>query len=191
VATDIHPELMKNLTGANLEVRRFDVVNDEPQDAPFDLIVVRALLHHLPQRREVVTKMMHWLKPGGWLFIHEPDFYPAWTVEPDTQRKFWEQFIQWAATHDIDYYVGRKIAPWLQEEGLENINAEGHAIVYNGSSEFANWWIYSVAEVSEQLQMEGRVTRQVLEEFFLKYHDSSYWTTTIAFTAVTAQRPKK
>lgn len=188
IATDIRADLLANLSAPNLETRRFDVVNDEPPDAPFDLVAIRALLHHLPQRREVVSKMVRWVKPGGWIFIQEPDFYPTWTVEPASQKTFWEQFIQWAATHSIDYYVGRKIAPWLQTEGLTNINAEGHAILYNGGSEFANWWIDSIAEVADKLQSEGGVSNETLDEFFTKYRDPNYWTTTIAFTAVTARR---
>jgi ubiquinone/menaquinone biosynthesis C-methylase UbiE len=190
IATDIRTDLMANLTGDNLETRRFDVQSDEPPDAPFDLVAVRALLHHLPQWREVVSKMARWVKPGGWLFIHEPDFYPTWTVEPASQKSFWQQFVQWAATHGTDYYVGHKIAPWLQAEGLENINAEAHAVVYNGGSEFAQWWMNGIAEVAEQLQSEGGVTKAILDEFFTDYRDPKYWTTTIAFTVVTAQRPK-
>ena len=188
IATDIRTDLMADLKGDNLEVRKFDVVNDEPVDAPFDLIAIRALLHHLPQRREVVTKMIGWLKPGGWLFIEEPDFYPTWAAEPRSQKDFWSAFISWAATHDIDYYVGRKVAPWLQEEGMKKINAEGHAILYNGGSEFAKWWISSIAEVADSLQKDGGVSDDLLQEFFTLYGNPDYWTSTISFTAVTGQK---
>ena len=84
----------------------------------FDLVAIRALLHHLPERRAVVSRMVRWLKPGGWLFVQEPDFYPTWTVEPPSQKSFWEAFIRWADTHQIDYYVGRKLPGWMQQEGL-------------------------------------------------------------------------
>ncbi len=189
IATDINTDLLAKLSGANLETRRFDVVNDEPPDAPYDLVAIRAVLHHLSERRAVVSKMVRWVKPGGWIFIEEPDFYPTWTAEPATQKQFWDDFVRWAATHQIDYYVGRKIAPWLREEGLFDIQAEGHAMVYNGGSEFAEWWMYSIDEVADKLQSEGRVSSAVLQEFFTLNQDPSYWTTTIAFTAVTAQRP--
>ena len=109
---------MEGIAGGNLEVRKFDVVHDEPSDGPYDLIAIPALLHHLPERRAVVSKAACWLEPSGHLFIHEPDFYPTWTVEPQSQKHFWEQFIQWAAARQIDYYVGRKIPAWLQAEGL-------------------------------------------------------------------------
>ncbi len=118
VATDIRPDLMEGISGGNLEVRGFDVVHDDPPDAPYDLVAIRALLHHLPERRAVVSRMARWLKPGGWLFVQEPDFYPTWTVEPPSQKHFWQQLIQWADSHQIDYYVGRKIPAWVQSRGL-------------------------------------------------------------------------
>jgi ubiquinone/menaquinone biosynthesis C-methylase UbiE len=188
IASDIRTDLMEGIAGGNLEVRKFDVVRDEPPDAPYDLVAIRALLHHLPERRVVVSKTARWLKPGGWLFIQEPDFYPTWTVEPPSQKRFWEQFIQWAANHQIDYYVGRKIPAWMQEESLLNINSEGHAILYNGRSPFAEWWDYGILEIADMLQGQGGVSRATLDEFFNLYRDPIYWTTTIAFTATTAQR---
>ncbi|MGC1589429.1 MAG: hypothetical protein WA770_04860, partial [Pseudolabrys sp.] len=127
--------------------------------------------------------------PGGQLFVQEPDFYPTWTVGPPSQNQFWKQFIQWAATHQIDYYVGRKIPAWLQTEGLLNITSEGHAILYNGGSGFARWWDYGIREIADKLQSEGGVSQLSLDELFAFYRDPTYWTTTIAFTATTAQRP--
>jgi 2-polyprenyl-3-methyl-5-hydroxy-6-metoxy-1,4-benzoquinol methylase len=189
IASDIRTDLMHGIAGNNLEVRKFDVVHDEPSDAPYDLIVIRALLHHLPERRAVVSKVAGWLRPGGYLLIQEPDFYPTWTVEPSTQKHFWEQFLHWAAAHQIDYYVGRKIPAWLQAEGLANISSEGHAILYSGGSKFAEWWDYGIREVADQLQTEGGISQATLDEFFTCYRDPAYWTTTIAFTATTAQRP--
>jgi SAM-dependent methyltransferase len=189
-ATDINIDLMQGIAGGNLEVRAFDVVHDEPPGAPFDLVAIRALLHHLPERRAVVTRMARWLKPGGWLFIQEPDFYPTWTVEPPSQRQLWETFIRWAASHQIDYYVGRKIPAWVQADGLRDVSSEGHAILYNGGSPFAQWWDDGIREVADKLQSEGGVPKAALDEFFALYRDPAYWTTTIAFTATTAQAPR-
>jgi SAM-dependent methyltransferase len=189
LATDLRPDLMQGIAGGNLEVRPFDVVRDEPPGAPFDLIAIRALLHHLPERRAVVARMVRWLKPGGWLFVQEPDFYPTWTVEPPSQRKLWDAFIHWAASHQIDYYVGRKIPAWLQEEGLTDVDSEGHAALYNGGSAFAQWWDYGLREVAARLKSEGGVADAALDEFYALARDPDYWTTTIAFTATIGRKP--
>ena len=119
--------------------------------------------------------------------LEEPDFYPTWAVEPPTQHQFWNDFVKWAAAHQIDYYVGRNVAPWLAQEGMTDLSAEGHTIVYNGASEFAKWWIYSIAEVAEQFQKEAGVSSAVLDEFYRLYQDPNYWTMSLAFTATTGK----
>jgi SAM-dependent methyltransferase len=189
LATDMHPDLMAGVADRNLEVRALDVVHDEPAGAPFDLVVIRALLHHLPERRAVVSRMVRWLKPGGWIFVHEPDFYPASTVEPPSQKALWEAFLRWAADHQIDYFVGRKVPVWLQDDGLDQISSEGHLALYNGGSDFARWWELGLQEISERLRSEGGVAGAVLDEFYSLAHDPTYWTMTIAFTASIARKP--
>lgn len=188
LATDLRPDLMRGIAAGNLEVRALDVVHDEPPDAPFDLIAVRALLHHLPERRAVITRMAGWLKPGGWLFVQEPDFYPTWTVEPASQKALWEGFLRWAARHEIDYYVGRKVPAWMQQDGLGELSSEGHAILYNGGSDFAQWWDLGLREIAPRLTGESDVPQAALDEFYTLMRDPTYWTTTIAFTATTGRK---
>jgi SAM-dependent methyltransferase len=189
IATDIAPELMDGITGNNVEVRKLDVVQDGLPANAYDLIMLRALLHHLPQRREVVVAMTRALKPGGWIFIQEPDFYPTLIVEPDDQAQFWRDFLTWAAKHNIDYFVGRKIAPHLQELGIEKLASQGHTILYEGGSDFAEWWRLGIGEVAELMLREGATSKERLDHFFQLYNDPKYWTMTIAFTATTGQRP--
>jgi hypothetical protein len=73
--------------------------------------------------------------------------------------------------------------------GLLDISSEGHAILYNGGSGFAQWWDYGIREVADKLKSEGGVSQATLDEFFKLCADPSYWTTTIAFTATTARSP--
>ena len=128
--------------------------------------------------------------PGGWLFVQEPDFHPTLTVEPAGQAQFWRDFLAWAASHRIDYQVGRKVAPRLQELGCERISVEGHTMQYAGGSAYAQWWRLGVAEVAQKMLDEGGADEERLSEFFTLNEDPTYWTWTICFTAVTAQRPR-
>lgn len=189
LATDLHPDLMSGIAGPNLDVCALDVVHEEPAGAPFDLVLIRALLHHLPERRAVVSRLVNWLKPGGWLFVDEPDFYPAATVQPASQKGLWEAFLRWAANQQIDYFIGRKVPVWLQEEGLEQISSEGHVSLYNGGSDFARWWELGLQEIADRVRNEGGVDGAILDEFFALSHDPTYWTMTIAFTGSIARKP--
>jgi SAM-dependent methyltransferase len=184
VATDISPELLQELSRANLEVRALDIVKDGLEPEAFDLVVTRALLHHLPERMDVMATMVRALRPGGWIFIMEPDFYPTLIVEPEGQASFWRDFLAWSAKKQIDYFVGRTVAPRLQELGIETIASEGHAIQYRGGSVYARWWQLGISEVAERLLDDGATTKGRLDQFFALNDDPNYWTQTIAFTAV-------
>lgn len=188
-ATDIATDLMRGLESPTLEIGALDVVKDGLPSKAYDLVMARALLHQLPERMEVIASMVKAVRPGGWVFIEEPDFHPAMTVEPESQAKFWRDFLQWATGRQIDYFVGRKIAPRLQQLGCDYINVEGHTMQYQGGSEFAEWWRLAIAEIAQRMIGEGGPDKDALDEFFRLNQDPAYWTWTICFTAVTARRP--
>jgi len=168
---------------------KLDATLDSPEfDDAFDLVACRAILHHLPGREAVLHRMLRWAKPGGIVFVHEPDFTPTLAVEPDDRRRFWALFLEWAASKKIDYFVGKKIAPWLQQFGAVGISAVGESAVYPGGSEWADWWVRSIGEVAGRLCDEGGVPAGMLDHFRALYADPTYWTSTIAFTVTMAQR---
>ncbi len=62
IATDIAPNLMAGIAKDNLEVRRLDVVKDGLDENAYDLVMIRALLHHLPERMDVIATMVRALR---------------------------------------------------------------------------------------------------------------------------------
>ncbi len=73
--------------------------------------------------------------------------------------------------------------------GMEAITAEGHTILYNGGSDFAQWWDFALTEVADKLTSEGGVPAAPCPEFSALARDPDYWTMTIAFTVTTARKP--
>src|SRR5699024_1576552 len=71
LATDVKPGGITELS--NLTVARHDITTDPLPEARFDLIVCRLLLQHLPEREQVMAKLVRSLSPGGWLQIDEFD----------------------------------------------------------------------------------------------------------------------
>lgn len=74
--TDVDPDLIGSSDAANVTVRRLDVVHDE-LGSGYDLVLARALLHHIPERNAVIARLAAAVKPGGWLVLEEPDFHPC------------------------------------------------------------------------------------------------------------------
>jgi len=68
VATDIDTRFLDRLSIPNLEVRRLDVARDGLGEG-YDLVCCRALLHHVPERIDVVGRLAAAVKPGGVLLI--------------------------------------------------------------------------------------------------------------------------
>ena len=72
-AVDIDPRFLSDMP-ENVEVRALDIREDEVEAEAFDLVHCRALLMHLPDPAETLTKLAAALRPGGLLLAEEPDF---------------------------------------------------------------------------------------------------------------------
>jgi trans-aconitate methyltransferase len=65
-------------------VVRHDVTTDAIPSARYDLIHARLVLSHLPQRGDVMQRLVQALRPGGWLVIE--DF---WGCPTSAERPGW------------------------------------------------------------------------------------------------------
>jgi len=183
VASDIDLSFMADLQAPGLEVRRIDVLEDGIEPASYDFVTARALLHHLPERKAALQRMVDAVKPGGAFLSIEPDMLPCTVAVPDSMRLFWQGWLKWSGDSGIDYFVGRKIPAWLDSIGLEDVAAEGHTAHFNGGSDWATYWIGAIRELTPSLMKSGHVTQPMLEDFHARFSDPHYWTSVIAFTA--------
>src|SRR5215469_5300962 len=113
VASDLDISYVTGVRQSCLEVRQLDITQDAIEPGVFDLVVARAVLHHLPSARQVLERMIAALKPSGVLLSIEPDFLPATVAEPESMRRFWQGWLQWSVEVNIDYFIGRKIPGWM------------------------------------------------------------------------------
>jgi SAM-dependent methyltransferase len=182
IASDIDTTYIARLSAPCLEIRRIDILNDDVEPATYDLVVARALLHHLTPAPEALEHMIAALKPGGVLLSIEPDMLPCTVAEPESMHTFWQRWLAWSANAGIDYFIGRDIADWLDQAGLTGVAGEGHTPHFNGGSEWANYWTQTMQELAPTLRKSG-VTETMLGEFHERYEDPHYWTSVISFVA--------
>jgi ubiquinone/menaquinone biosynthesis C-methylase UbiE len=92
LVTDIKPSRLK--PAGNIRVQRHDVVHDPLPAAKFDLIHIRAVLFHLPERRAVLARLARALRPGGWLQVDDFDLscWPALRIAGSEDRRIYEEF---------------------------------------------------------------------------------------------------
>jgi SAM-dependent methyltransferase len=189
VASDIDIAYIKDLRAPCLEVRRIDVLQDVIEERSYDLVVARALLHHLTLARAVLERLVAGLRPGGVLLSIEPDMLPCTVTEPESMNLFWKGWLKWSVTAGIDFFIGRKIPEWLDSLGFETVAGEGHTAQFNGGSHWAKYWIETVRELAPSLVKSGCVTDRMIEEFQARYRDAHYWTSVITFVANWGRKP--
>jgi SAM-dependent methyltransferase len=120
---DLMPEQIA-LTGRwGLPATRFSVMDASRLDAfataSFDLAVVFGILHHIPRWREALGEAHRVLRPGGQLFIEEPDMRAI---------RVWDRVLHWGHPQEAAFSLEHL------EEQLERL---GFAI---GASRRFRWF---------------------------------------------------
>ena len=182
-ATDIDTTYIAALQQSCLEVRQLDILRGPVEQATYDLVVARAVLHHIADARQALQNMVAALKPGGVLLSIEPDMLPATVAEREAMRVFWRGWWDWSIDAGIDYSIGRRIAGWLDSLEMEQVAAEGHTPVFNGGSPWSRYWVETMRELEPRLLQSGRITQQSFAEFDARFQDPHYWTSVLTMVA--------
>jgi SAM-dependent methyltransferase len=103
VATDINTGFLTGLDTGNVEILRHDISVDPHPGEPFDLIHARNILLHLPDRDQVLDRLVSWLKPGGWLLVEESYMAPQMATSPVMSRFYAALEAVLAARIGTDY----------------------------------------------------------------------------------------
>jgi 2-polyprenyl-3-methyl-5-hydroxy-6-metoxy-1,4-benzoquinol methylase len=189
VAFDLDLSLI-DVRAPRLEPRQGDIVAGPVDPGNFDLVTARAVLHHVTDVEAAIRNLAASLAPGGSILLIEPDFLPVSVAEPPEVRAFWDGWLAWSRDAGIDYHVGRTLAPRLAAVGLERIAGAAETAVYNGGSLWADYWTQTVVELRDRLVSSGGLDGPLIDRFLAHCADPSWWTQTIAFTAVHARAPR-
>jgi len=187
VASDVDTRFLDRLSLPNLEVRKIDATSDPLGDG-YDLVCGRAFLHHIPQRIDVLGRLVAAVRPDGCILIEEPDFYPVLASESAVMRDFWQGFLAWAANHGIDYFVGRRLAPLLAGLGLQEIAVHGETILFNGGSLPARYLKMTMQELGKSLLGSGLVGQTVWNEAMALFDNPWFWTWQNSYVTTTGRK---
>ena len=58
------------------------------------------------------------VKPGGWLFVQEPDFHLAPSTEPQQWADVWKGILDWGRDQGVDWFIGRRLPAAVAALGL-------------------------------------------------------------------------
>ena len=170
LATDIDPRFIPVSRLNHLEVARHDITIDEIPSARYDLIHARLVLSHLPQRGDVLVKLVEALRPGGWLVIE--DFCHAFErgSEPADPgharyRRVHAALIDFLArSNDNHSDFATSLPQLLARSGLADVGGEGRLVFGNGGSPAVRVVEAALRQVGDQMIAAGLVERSALDE---------------------------
>lgn len=188
VVSDIDPDLIGSIDATNITARRIDVVNDD-LGSGYDLVIARALLHHIPERTAVMGRLSDAVRPGGYLVLEEPDFSTVLATGSPTMQAFWEGWLAWAASEDIDYFFGHKIPPHLVKLGMKPVQAYGETILYQGGSLAARYLESTMRELQASLLRSGFISQTVWDDAMALFGNDQFWSWQNCYLTTVAEKP--
>jgi ubiquinone/menaquinone biosynthesis C-methylase UbiE len=139
LATDLKPQHVPERPG--LTTIQHNIVTDPLPEGKFDVIHARAVLGHLPQRLEVLTRLTGALEPGGVIVIEEMEAGWARSVLSTPDPRAFEVFAEYEkaltkvlVTAGNDQTWGKLKHQRMQELGLEGVDTEGWQGSFSGGT---------------------------------------------------------
>src|SRR5581483_4281935 len=164
LAVDLETALLADLDAPQLEVRRFDVVVDELPEAAFDLVHTRAVLMHIPQREEIIPRLVRALKPGGVLLLEEMDLTPVFETDDLFRRVMATMYRPiFDAGAPLDLVWANTLPTRLPPAGVAGVESARHRMTFTGGDPLATFYRITWAQFLES-QPYTEAERAVLAE---------------------------
>lgn len=160
LATDLNIRHLPSDEG--YEVLAHDVVGEPVPAGPWDLIHARLVLGHIPQRREVIRKLVGSLAPGGALALEEWDLsYEGWVLAaPDPEsaalyEEYQATLRRLLGERGNDPRWGSKLHAEMRAAGLDDVDTEISSRSWTGGSAGMLLVAANVAQLSEGFAAAG------------------------------------
>ncbi|MGC2401436.1 MAG: class I SAM-dependent methyltransferase [Acidobacteriaceae bacterium] len=187
---DINPKLIRLVPAQNLTVLEVDVRTSDLPNEPFDLVMCRAMLHQIAEYAPMtLAKMAAAVKPGGWLYVCEPDFHLVQTCDPEVWAKVWNGILAWGLSEGVDWNIGRRLPSLVSSLGLGHPEAGTEAPNIRGTSRGAVYFQLFLDIVRERVIGSGLVTAEAFAAAYALLDDPDYWTQCWMLTGVWVRKP--
>ncbi|MEC3917922.1 methyltransferase domain-containing protein [Nocardia sp. CDC160] len=188
IAADID---VKFLTAeGNVDVREFDARTDDFAPGSFDLIHTRAMLMHLPERVELVSRLRSWLTPGGWLVATDPTGFTSASSPYPEWRRLMDAFWTLMTAHGGDPLWGRqRLARTIAESGFAEVDMAIHTVVVGGGGPADRFWRAFFSQVGPRMVDLALLTPDDLAAGVALLDEPSFFDSPDAFVTVWGRRP--
>jgi SAM-dependent methyltransferase len=165
VALDRDTKGLDDLADARLRVVTADLRDENLDLGGFDLIHARFVLMHLPERRQLVSRLARWLNPGGRLVLGDalevPNPLDTTSAYRRTMDAMWQALRSTIGTDTSDVPA---YPHFLREEGLQNVAAELFCPQLVAGSPLARFWSETWNRMRPALEETGRVDSAAIDD---------------------------
>jgi len=193
LVTDIDPRFLQSLSAKNVEVRLHNIVTDGLPEAAFDLIHARLVLIHVPEREQVLARLVAALKPGGWLV--DEDFDSA-SLLPDSAVNPGEVFLETQKAvmrvlqdRGVERRWGRLLFGKMRALGLVDVNAEARMSMWHRGSPGALLMRANFEQLRGALIEHRHVTEQQFDDDLARLDDPDFMTPSPIMWTAWGRRP--
>jgi 2-polyprenyl-3-methyl-5-hydroxy-6-metoxy-1,4-benzoquinol methylase len=193
VATDIDPRFLEPLKAKNLEVQRHNIATDSLPQSAFDLIHARLVLIHVPEREQVLARLVAALKPGGWLIEEEIDsasLLPDPSLNPD-EVLLKTQIAAMRLVDDcgVGRRWGRLLFGRLRALGMMNVDAEAIMSMWHSGSIGASIIRANFEQLRRRLIEGSYITEQEFEHDIARLNEPDFMAPSPIMWTAWGQRP--
>jgi SAM-dependent methyltransferase len=192
-ATDIETRFLQAEGRPNLDVRRHDLRNDELPLDEYDLVHARLVLEHLPERDDVLLRLVRALRPGGWLLIEAVDYVSGAPISQhgsDLFARTLHERLELMREAGLDPHYGRRLSAELRARGLRETGTEGRVWIMEGGSAATRWFRLSMAQVREHLTSSGRLSASEIEAMLELFENPEFAAWTPVIVSAWGRRPE-
>ena len=144
---------------SNVIVRQHDVTTEPLPLEHFDVVHARAVIQHLPERVDVLARLLEALKPGG-----------AMVIEDGAMLEFAEQSLPepYASVHRLiataaheewrDPNVGVRALGWMRDLKMEGLEVAGDVWTMRPGEAAGEWWFLALERAVPRLVEFGVVS---------------------------------
>jgi len=178
VATDLDTRFLEEIERRNLEVLRHNLLTDPVPCGTFDLVHVRLVLMHLPERENVLGRLVGALKPGGWLLAEEFDSLwarsDAAATPAETPPRSFRVLLDMLSEQGVDLRYGRALSQRLRAHGLRDVMAEGRTFMWSGRSTGTDLMRANLEQLHKTMIESRRITQAEFERDLARLDDDDF-----------------
>ena len=171
VATDLETQWIRGLESPNLDVVEHDIRTDQLGESVYDLITLRLVLTHLPDKLAVLGKLGRALAPGGWLLVEDYDMrvLPVFDPPEATCSKVAGASAEAIRLGGGDPYLGAKLPGLLDAAGLTGVETE--AVAFPRRMPAIRSWRTQFAELRDRFVEAGLVSADEVDFVIARFDD--------------------